>query len=69
MIAEWKVNQLIAPSNLFKNKKEVETFLSIPSSIDDLKWFLSVCEQEELYEYCELIKQKLDEEYRKKYDI
>lgn len=69
MIAEWKVNQLIAPSNHLKNKKEVETFLSIPLSIDDLKWCLSVCEQEELYEYCELIKQKLDEEYRKKYDI
>jgi hypothetical protein len=52
---------LISPSNLFSSEKEVMDFLNIESTVEDLKAFLLACEQEELYEYCLLIKNKLNE--------
>jgi len=50
---------MISPSNLFSSKEEVMDFLKIESTIKDLESFLKVCEEEELYEYCSLIKNKI----------
>lgn len=52
---------IISPSNLFSSKEEVLDFLKIESTIEDLESFLKVCEEEELYEYCLLIKNKIHE--------
>jgi len=56
-----KLKDIISPSNLFENEQEVIDFLEIPSTKEDLLSFLKVCEEEELYEYCSLIKNKIDE--------
>lgn len=52
---------LISPSNLFSSKEEVIDFLNIESTIEDLEEFLKACEEEELYEYCSLIRDKINE--------
>ena len=69
LIEEWKYQQIISPTNLFKNKREVIEFLNIPATIDDLKAFLKQCEEEELYGYCQLIKNKIDEKYKEQYQL
>jgi hypothetical protein len=52
---------LISPSNLFTSPEEVIKFINVPSTKQDLKCFLNVCEEEELYEYCLLINNKINE--------
>ncbi len=69
LIEEYKYQQIISPTNLFKDEKDVEDFLKIEASIEDLKAFLKQCEEEGLYEYCILIKNKIDEKYKEKYQI
>lgn len=56
-----KYNENISPSKLFKNKEEVIKFVHISSSLEDLKCFLNRCEEEELYEYCTIIRNKISE--------
>lgn len=69
LIEEYKYLQMISPTKLFKNKREVTEFLQIPSSIQDLEAFLKQCEQEELYGYCKLIKDKIDSKIKEQYAI
>lgn len=69
LIEEYKYLQMISPTKLFKNRKEVVEFLNIPSSIQDLEAFLKQCEEEELYGYCSLIKNKIDEKIKQQYEI
>jgi hypothetical protein len=57
----YQYNILINPSNLFSSSDEVIKFINIPSTKQDLKCFLNVCEQEELFEYCLLINNKINE--------
>ena len=61
MIEEYEYKIAISPSNIFKTTGEVKTFLTIKSTKEDLKCFLKVCEEEELYEYCMLINDKINE--------
>ena len=60
-ISEISYRDIISPSNLFSSKEEVTNFLNIESSVKDLECFLKACEEEELYEYCSLIKNKINE--------
>jgi hypothetical protein len=53
--------QLINPSNLFNSIKEVEDFLEIDATREDLLCFLKFCEEEDLYEYCRLIKERYEQ--------
>lgn len=69
VLEEYKYLQIISPTKLFKNKKEVAEFLQIPSTIQDLEAFLKQCEEEELYGYCRLIKNKIDEKIKQQYEI
>lgn len=69
VLEEYKYLQMISPTKLFKNKREVTEFLQIPSTIQDLEAFLKQCEAEELYGYCALIKNKIDEKYKEQYAI
>lgn len=69
VLEEYKYLQIISPTNLFKNKREVIEFLNIPCSIQDLEAFLKQCEEEELYGYCILIKNKIDEKIKEQYEI
>ena len=57
------INELISPSKLFKNLKEVNDFINIPCKKIDLECFLKICEEEELYEYCIIIKEKIKQSY------
>lgn len=60
-LEEVEYRNIISPSNLFSSKEEVIDFLNIESTVEDLEAFLKVCEEEELYEYCSLIKNKINE--------
>jgi len=60
MFEEYRIKQLLSPSNLFKSINEVREFLEISATVKDLQCFLNVCE-EELYEYCSIITNKINE--------
>jgi hypothetical protein len=60
-MTEFEYLQAVSPTTLFKNKKEVKEFLDEPGTIEDLKCFLRCCEEEELFEYCCLIRDKINE--------
>ena len=57
----YQYNMLISPSNLFTSNEELMQFIEIPATKQDLYSFLDVCEKEELYEYCLLINNKINE--------
>lgn len=61
MFEEYKIKQLLSPSNLFKSIEEVKDFLEISATVKDLQCFLDVCIDEELYEYCSIINNKINE--------
>jgi hypothetical protein len=52
------LEDILAPSNLFKSEEEFIDFLEIESTVEDLEYFLKACEEEELYEYCSKIQKK-----------
>ena len=60
LFEEWRINQLISPSHLFKSLEEAKEFLEISATVRDLECFLEVCEQEELYEYCGMIQNHIN---------
>lgn len=60
MLEEYKIKQLLSPSNLFKSIEEVKDFLEISATVKDLQCFLDVCIDEEQYEICGLIKNKIE---------
>lgn len=66
MIENYEYQQIINPSNLFNNIDEVRDFISFTDNIVELEAFLEECKKEELYEYCIVIKNKIDylNEYR-----
>jgi len=45
-----KYDDIISPSNLLKNQQDFNKFLNEPATKEDLKSFLKVCEEQELYE-------------------
>lgn len=47
--------ELIRPVNLFKDKREVRDFVKIDPDLTGLEQMLILCEQDELYEWCEII--------------
>ena len=47
--------ELIRPVNLFKDKGEVRDFVKIDPDLTGLEQMLILCEQDELYEWCEII--------------
>jgi hypothetical protein len=56
---EEEYNDLISPKKLFESDKELDDFLEIDASIDDLESFLKICEKDEMYEYCSKIQKKI----------
>lgn len=57
---EQKYNEIINPKNLFKNLDEVKLFIK-DSNKEDLIWFLRACEQSECYDFCQYLKEVIDE--------
>lgn len=55
--------ELIRPSQFFKNEEEVRQFLETDeeSTIEDLEEMLKACEEDECYEYCSIVKEKIDQ--------
>lgn len=51
--------QDINPINLFKTEKEFNDFINIPTIKEELKAFLKVCEDNDLYEWCIDINNKI----------
>ena len=60
MIEEYEIEILLNPSNLFDTKEEVTAFISLSDNIDELEAFKEKCLEEELYQYCRLIQNKID---------
>lgn len=60
MIEEYELELLLNPSNLFENISEVTSFLELSDDLKELQAFKEVCEKEELYEYCKLIQDKIN---------
>ena len=58
---EQRYNEIINPKNLFKNLDEVKLFIK-DSNKEDLIWFLRDCEQNECYDFCQYLKEVIDEE-------
>lgn len=54
-----EIKQILSPSNLFKNEKEVREFVN-QGSVPELEAFLKECETEELYEYCVIIRDRIN---------
>jgi hypothetical protein len=52
---------IINPKKLFKSESEVHQFIKIDCTIKDLECFLDACEEQELYEYCVIIKREIDD--------
>lgn len=52
--------ELIDPRNLFSSLQEVREFCDVAEAVEDLQAFLTVCEELELYEYCSIIRQKIE---------
>jgi hypothetical protein len=67
MIEDYIYNELIHPRNLFKSVEDLKEFIKIYDEDllseywDGLSVMLKLCEDDELYEYCAIIKKKLDE--------
>ena len=57
-------DEMISPGNLLKTQQEFNTFLNVPASEEDLKCFLKVCEEQELYEWCIDINNKINEKIK-----
>ena len=53
------LDKALAPSNLFRNEEEIRLFIE-GSTIPELIAFLKECENEELYEYCAIIRDKIN---------
>jgi len=47
--------ELIRPVNLFRDKGEVKEFVKIDPDLMGLEQMLTLCEQDSLYEWCEII--------------
>lgn len=64
-IDEYEFDQFIHPSNLFKSVEELKEFLTMDTGISDdeynaaLGYMLRLCEEDENYEYCSIIKSYL----------
>lgn len=56
----YEYNELIRPINLFKSTEELVKFLEIPAEKQALINMLQLCEADELFEWCNLIKNKID---------
>ena len=65
-IDQYEFDNFIRPSKLFKSSEELKEFLDIvpcdmtdQEIIDALKYMLELCEEDEAYEYCSIIKSYL----------
>ena len=56
-----KYEQIINPRNLFNSKEEFLEFINTDPTKENLQSTLTICEQEELYEFCVIIRDKLKE--------
>lgn len=69
---DYEYLDLINPVNLFVDKIDFENFLDIRGGFTDeeytegLESLLVICNREELYEYSELVSQKLKEIHNEK---
>ena len=58
--------EIIRPNEIFKNNSEVQAFArniifgKIETHIDNLKQLLLLCEEDELFEWCRIIKDEMD---------
>ena len=57
-------DEMISPGNLLKTQQEFNSFLNVPASKEDLQCFLKVCEEQELYEWCTDINNKINEKIK-----
>ena len=63
---EVQYNRAINPNKLFYTIKEVEEFMDIEHTLEDLRCFLRYCEENECYEFCAVILKRLKKEIRDK---
>lgn len=62
---EYEYLRFINPANLFVDENDFKKFIEIRDGLDDgeyrdaLEYLMGWCEREELYEYCQIIKNKL----------
>lgn len=62
---EYEYLRFINPSNLFIDECDFKRFIEIRDGLNDdeyreaLEYLLGWCEREELFEYCQIIKNKL----------
>lgn len=57
---EEQYQRAINPKTLFKSLDDLRDFLEIPCTKKDLQCMLKIFEEEELYEECEIIFQKMN---------
>ena len=60
MVLDYE-NNISLVENLLQTQEEFNTFINVPSTVDELKSFLQVCEDNQLYEWCIDIKNKINE--------
>lgn len=62
---EYEYLSFINPANLFIDENDFKRFIEIRDGLNDeeyreaLEYLLGWCEREELFEYCQIIKNKL----------
>jgi len=61
MIEEYEVEILLNPYNLFNNVDEVKEFVEREPTLESLSAFLLICIEEQLYEYCVVIQDKINQ--------
>lgn len=67
-IDEYEFDRFIHPSNIFKTPDELHMFLQIDAGITDeeynmaLEFMIELCEKDENYDYCAIIKSYLKNE-------
>ena len=62
---DYEIERLMRPCNLFKSEQEVNDFIQVVGTDVmayklGLEEMLRLCEEDELFEWCSIIKKKLD---------
>lgn len=66
-LTDIRIQELIRPSNLFKSTEELIRFINVddvfdrPTQIESLKNMLELLEEDEMFEWCSIVKNKIIE--------
>lgn len=55
----YEIELLLNPANLFSDINQVRDFVGLSNNLAELQAFFEKCEEEELFEYCAVIQNRI----------